>query len=271
STSVLMPRRSRVGLSRALISSLDSRRGASMWARPAMATCWKSMGWPPDNGQKGTHITGFRHPPHSAGTAGAGGSQVPGSRPATCRRLPRRLVPAPPRREILVTVQRRPQRADGVGAAARGRVAGQGFVLLAHAQVVALVDQGDLVGHRDADLAALLAAGRGGGRHFHRRGAGRHVHPGATAAAEGENGEGDDGQDAHERLRALREAALWAGKAEHGKRGGLPARWPPCLPAAGCRGSGGSRDASPARSLAASAAPANEQYDGNRHLSGPRL
>ena len=27
-----------------------SLRGASIWARPAMATCWKSMGWAPGIG-----------------------------------------------------------------------------------------------------------------------------------------------------------------------------------------------------------------------------
>src|SRR5690606_13505183 len=123
STSVLMPRRSRVGLSRALISSLDRRRGASMWARPAMATCWKSMGWPPEYGQKGTHITGFRVPPHSAGPAA----------------VVKRSVPATPGGELLVAVQRRAERADGVGADPRGLVAGQGFEHLAHAQGAALV------------------------------------------------------------------------------------------------------------------------------------
>src|SRR5690606_8672601 len=38
---------SRVGFSRSLIAADDRRRGASIWARPAMATCWKSMGWAP--------------------------------------------------------------------------------------------------------------------------------------------------------------------------------------------------------------------------------
>ncbi|VXC19434.1 hypothetical protein LUTEI9C_80309 [Luteimonas sp. 9C] len=48
STSVLMPRRSMVGFSLALMSSLVTRFGASTWARPAMATFLKSMGWAPD-------------------------------------------------------------------------------------------------------------------------------------------------------------------------------------------------------------------------------
>ena len=44
STSVLIPRRSMVGLSWALISAELNACGASIWARPAMATCSNSMG-----------------------------------------------------------------------------------------------------------------------------------------------------------------------------------------------------------------------------------
>src|SRR3546814_17992783 len=77
---------------------------------------------------------------------------VPGTR--RIRPEPERSVPAAPGGELLVAVQRRAERADGVGADPGGLVAGQGFELFAHPQVVALVDAGHLVGHRNAYFAA---------------------------------------------------------------------------------------------------------------------
>src|SRR3546814_2484898 len=94
-------------------------------------------------------------------------------------------------------VHRRGQRADGVGADPRGLVAGQGFELLAHPQVVAFVDQGHLVGHRYADLAALLAVGRRCGRHLSRPGTGRHVPPGTAGPAEDGGGAGGGSRASH--------------------------------------------------------------------------
>src|SRR3546814_4475224 len=119
--------------------------------------------------------------------------------PGSCRIRPgsERSVSAAPGGELLVAVQRRTERADGVGADPGGLVASQGFELFAHPQVVALVDEGHLVGHRNADFAALLAAGRGGGHHLHRLGAGRHVYPGATGQAKDGGGEGGKRQGAH--------------------------------------------------------------------------
>ena len=43
STSVLMPRRSSVGLEAGVDFVRGQSAGASMWARPAMATCWNNM------------------------------------------------------------------------------------------------------------------------------------------------------------------------------------------------------------------------------------
>src|SRR3546814_9893668 len=122
---------------------------------------------------------------------------LPGRDPSRIRPGPERSVPAAPGGELLVAVQRRAERADGVGADPGGLVAGQGFELFAHPQVVALVDEGHLVGHRNAYFAALLAAGRGGGHPLHRLGAGRHVYPGATGQAKDGGGAGGKRQEAH--------------------------------------------------------------------------
>src|SRR5690606_24119224 len=143
------------------------------------------------------------------------------------------LPPAAPGDELLVAVGRWAERADGVGADPRGLVAGQGFELLAHAQVVALVDQGHLVGYRHADLAALLAAGGSGGHLLPGPGARRHVRPGAAGPAEDGGGEGGERQVAHGRLRCCGDTALWAGGAERGK------------PTVSARGSGFSRELLP--------------------------
>src|SRR3546814_4724575 len=51
-------------------------------------------------------------------------------------------------------------RADGVGADPGGLVAGQGFELFVHPQVVALVDEGHLVGHRNADRSEERRVGK---------------------------------------------------------------------------------------------------------------
>src|SRR5690606_36448151 len=150
STSALIPRRSSVGLSRALISAEDSRRGASMWARPAMATCWKSMGVLLCN--KRSRI-GYPFWPLGAWR------RMNGSRPPSGARLrPRVSATAAPGREALAAADRIGHRVDGVGLQARRLVAGQGLQLVAHLELVAL-DEGDRVLDRHFHLAALLAAG----------------------------------------------------------------------------------------------------------------
>src|SRR5690606_38194349 len=124
-TSVRMLSRSSVGFRRALISSEDNRRGASIWARPAMATCWNNMGVPP--GCRNKDFLGYRLRP-------------PGARPGTMERScgRRSAAAAAPGRPALRAPDRVRQRVDGVGLEARGLVAGQGFQLLAHAQRVAV-------------------------------------------------------------------------------------------------------------------------------------
>src|SRR3546814_16258444 len=72
---------------------------------------------------------------------------LPGRDPSRIRPGPERSVPAAPGGELLVAVQRRAERADGVGADPGGLVAGPGFELLSHPPGVALVDVVPLFTH----------------------------------------------------------------------------------------------------------------------------
>src|SRR5690606_9034679 len=187
STSILIPRRSRVGFSRSLIAAEDRRRGASIWARPAMATCWKSMGWAPVANTEPYRVA-FSPPrrlaaPEQTGFMATGGLRGP----------PAPSAAAAPAREALAAAGGAGDGMDRIGAEPGRLVAGQGLKLVAHLEGVAL-DEGDRVLDRDLDLAPLLAAARGSADHLHRAGTGRHVDPGAGGQ---EQGQRNDQQHAH--------------------------------------------------------------------------
>src|SRR5207342_2073648 len=174
STLVLMPRRSIVGLSRAWISSEVNRRGASMWARPAMATCWNNMAGNRlrDKARQINALSTWMHRP-PVSRSRAGGPNAPFRR--VWRPRPRAtpheqatgclpgqwLCAAAIGREALLAVVRLVQRLQGVGLQARAFIARQGFQFLAHAQRVAFVEA-DLALDRDGHFPALHAARRGG-------------------------------------------------------------------------------------------------------------
>src|SRR5690606_5470669 len=167
STSVRMSRRSSVGFSRALISSEVNRRGASMWARPAMATCWNNMGYAAIKlGKRSANVaaSGLRRTfrPVDPFTCRPRGSLSPGPESAA----------AAPGGPALGAANGFGQGVHGIGTQSGGLVAGQGFQLFPYPQRVA-IDERDAVFHRHLDLPALLAARRRRGGDTHGRGAGR--------------------------------------------------------------------------------------------------
>src|SRR5690606_32156072 len=141
STSVRIPRRSRVGLRRVLISSELSRRGASTWARPAMATCWNSMRQA-IQAQELDRIAAYGH-----------------SRPCAPSSFSCGSAPAAPHRPALLAVVGAIQRADAVGGQAGRLVAGQGLEFVADLRLAAFI-RAEAILDRDIDLAALLAVAR---------------------------------------------------------------------------------------------------------------